>query len=181
MTPFGVIHTLDTITLSKSAKMFRNWPKLKNTNNRRKSSGFRRAPVAKRICTWHFYGFSANFTTFYENKMAAEKILIFYGFRTPRKHIFVHSPWSRLHFALTKTTAICMYFSVASSKVPTLSKIWRGRCTLSASHSQWEEHLNRLEYGQLRLLTGEKGRKFETSSTKDKRDIRERIGQHLRG
>ena len=37
------------------------------------------------------------------------------------------------------------------------------------------------ECGQLRLLTGVKGRKFETSSTKDTRDIHERSGQHLRG
>ena len=35
------------------------------------------------------------------------------------KHIFVHSLWSGLHFALTKTTAICVYFSVASPKVYT--------------------------------------------------------------
>ena len=37
--------------------------------------------------------------------------------------------------------------------------------------SEWEGHIDRLEYGQLRLLTGVKGRKFETSSTKDTRDI----------
>ena len=45
----------------------------------------------------------------------------------------------------------------------------------------WEGHVDRLEYGQLRLLTGVKGRKFETSSTKDTRDIHDRSGQHLRG
>ena len=97
------------------------------------------------------------------------------------ENIFAHSLWSGLHFALTKTTAICMYFSVASPKVLTLSKIWRGRCTLLASLSKWEGHIDRLECGQLRLLTGVKGRKFETSSTKDTRDIHERSGQHLRG
>ena len=32
---------------------------------------------------------------------------------------------------------------------------------------KWEEHLDRLECEQLQLLTGEKGRKFETSSAKD--------------
>ena len=41
--------------------------------------------------------------------------------------------------------------------------------------------MDRLECGQLRLLTGVKGRKFETSSTKGTRDIHERSGQHLRG
>ena len=42
-------------------------------------------------------------------------------------------------------------------------------------------HIDRLECEQLRLLTGVKGRKFETSSTKDTRDIHDRSGQHLRG
>ena len=36
-------------------------------------------------------------------------------------------------------------------------------------------------FEQLRLLTGVKGRKFETSSTKDTRDIHDRSGQHLQG
>ena len=84
-------------------------------------------------------------------------------------------------FCTHQTTAICVCFSVASPKVLTLSKIWRGRCTLSASLSKWEGHIGRLECGQLRLLTGVKGRKFETSSTKDTRDIHERSGQHLWG
>ena len=61
-----------------------------------------------------------------------------------------------------------MYFSLASLKVLTLSKIWRGRCTLLAWLPKWEEHLDRLECEQLQLLTGEKGRKFETSSAKDR-------------
>ena len=68
-------------------------------------------------------------------------------------------------FALTKTTAICVYFSVSSPKVLTSNKIWRGRCTLSASLSKWEGHIDWLECEQLRLLTGVKGRKFETSSS----------------
>ena len=46
MTRFGDIHTSNTITLSKSAKTFRNEAELKNTNNRTKSSGFQRTPSA---------------------------------------------------------------------------------------------------------------------------------------
>ena len=56
----------------------------------------------------------------------------------------------------------------------TLSKIGRGRRTLSASLSKWEGHFDRLECGQMRLFTGVKGRKFETSSTKDTRYSREK-------
>ena len=37
----------------------------------------------------------------------------------------------------------------------------------TASVLQWEEHFYRLGCEQLWLLTGERGRKFETSSTKD--------------
>ena len=181
MSPFGDIHTSDTIPLSKSAKIFQNEAKLKNTNNRKKSTGFRRTPCAKHTDVCISMASMQISQHFRKNKTATNKIWTFYGFRVLVKHIFQHALWSGLHFALTKTTAICMYFSVASPKVLTLSKIWRGRCTLSASLSKWEGHIDRLECGQLRLLTGVKGRKFENSSTKDTWDIHEKSGQHLRG
>ena len=73
------------------------------------------------------------------------------------------------------------YLYVRSLKLLYLGKIWQGRCTLLASLPKWEEDLNRLECEHLQLLTIEKGPKFETSSAKDTRNIRERIGQHLRG
>ena len=181
MSPFGDIHTSDTITLSKSVKISQNWAKLKNTNNRKKLTGFRRAPCAKRYGDGISMASVQNSQRFRKNKMAAKKIGTFYGFRVLGNTFSWHSLWSGLHFALTKTTAICVYFSAASPKVLTLSKIWRGRCTLSDSLSKWEGHIDRLECGQLRLLTGVKGRKFETSSSKDTRDIHGRSGQHLRG
>ena len=154
---------------------------MENTKNLKKSSEFSARPYAKRIGARHFYGFNANFTTFYENKMAAEKISTSYGFRMPGKHIFAHSARFGLHFALTKTTAICMYFSVASLKVLRCCKNWRGHCTLLASLPQWEGHSDRLEYRRVRLLTDEKGGKFESDSTTPTRDTRDTIGQHLRG
>ena len=154
---------------------------MKNTKNLKKFSGFSPCPAAKRIGAPLFYGFNANFTTFYENKMAAGKNLRFYGFRMPGKHIFAHTPWFELRFTLTKTTAICMHSSVASIKVLTLSKNWRGHCTLLASVPRWEGHPDRLRHRQVHLHAGRKGCKFETNSTKPKWDTRETIGQHLRG
>ena len=55
--------------------------------------------------------------------MAAEKIWTFYGFRALGKHILRILYDLGYIFALTKTNGICMYFSVASPKVLTLSKI----------------------------------------------------------
>ena len=133
------------------------------------------APCRQTVQRWHFYGFNANFTTFYENKMAAKKFLTFYGFTVPGKHIFARSPWSEQHFSLTKTTAFCMYFSIISFKLPTLRKFWRGCCTLLASLPQGEGHSDWLRYGQVRLPTGGKGRKFESYSTKPTRDTRKWI------
>ena len=139
-----------------------------------------RAPCAKCIGDGISMA-SVQISQHFREKKSCQENLDILWLQGARKHIFVHSLWSGLHFALTKTTAICVYFSLSSPKVLTLSKIWRGRCTLSASLSKWEGHIDWLERGQLRLLTGVKGRKFETSSTKDTRDIHERSGQHLLG
>ena len=86
-----------------------------------------------------------------------------------------------LHFRFCFRYARSSQTTVASPKVLTFCKNLQSLCTLLASLSQWEVHPDSVEYRQLQLLAGEKGRKFETSSTKDTRDICERIGQHLRG
>ena len=98
---------------------------------------------------------------FMKTKWPPGKNLRFYGFRMPGKHIFAHTPWFELRFTLTKTTAICMHFSVASIKVLTLSKNWWGHCTLLASVPQWEGHPDRLRHRQVRLHAGGKGCKWE--------------------
>ena len=97
---------------------------MKNTNNLKKFSDFSARPVDKHNGT-AFVLLQCKFHNilFMKNKMAADKFWRFYGFRVAGKHIFAHSPSFELHFALTKTTAICMHISVASIKVLTLSKI----------------------------------------------------------
>ena len=118
------------------------------------------APPALNVMATAFLWLQCKFHNILGKQNGCQENLDILWLQGARKHIFVHSLWSGLHFALTKTTAICVYFSAASPKVLTLSKIWRGRRTLSASLSKWEGHIDRLECGQLRLLTGVKGRKF---------------------
>ena len=94
--------------------------------------------------------------------MAAEKFDILRLKNARKTHFYTFSMiWAT--FCTHQNTAICMYFSVASTKPYAQSTNFAQ--ILTRLLPKWEEHLDRLECEQLQLLTGEKGRKFETSST----------------
>ena len=60
----------------------------------------------------------------YENNMAVEVILRFYGFRVPGKHVFSRSPWSKQHFHSPKPLPfVCAYQHPAQAKAPTFDKV----------------------------------------------------------
>ena len=164
----------------KSAKIFQNQAKLKNTNNRKNPVVFGACPSLNVLAPGISMASAQNSQRL--KKYGCCENLNILRLKDARKtHFCTFSMiWATFCTHLNHCYNI-MYFSLASPKVLTLSKIWRGRCTLLAWLPKWEEHLDRLECEQLQLLTGEKGRKFETSSAKDTWVIRERIGQHLRG
>ena len=66
-------------------------------------------------------------------------------------------------------------------ETPKFSKNCQGHCTLRDSPPQWEGHPHWLRYRQMRLLTGEKWREFDSSSTKPARATRKRVSQHWQG
>ena len=99
------------------------------------TSGFRCAPAPNVSVASIFYGFSANFTVFKENEMAAEKIWTFLRLKDTRKKHFCTLSMIWATFCIHQNHCyFCMFFSVASPKVLTLSKINFDEVTLYWLH-----------------------------------------------
>ena len=132
------------------------------------------APCAKRYGSGIFYGFSANSKNFKEKQNGIQENLEILWLQSAQKtHICAFSMIWATFCTHQNHCYLCVLFS-SQPQSSNFEQNFTRYLHLSPSLPKWEGHIDRLESGKVRLLTGVKGCKFETSSTKDTRYSRDK-------